>query len=205
MALAFAGPVMAQDYADILKEDTVTSGRVYSVTAAPGQTGITPLTVRVPVANDEGPAFGVLKAEPPAEGGMVAFTFHDAQNQLIESVSLSQAILPTDLERNRRLEVFGALLQRDVLPVITATYPDATTDGARPTKIGTLAAIEILGDANHPTEGPLRWRIVGVVHPDQPEGVYALIQVATDRMPLSSADDFAQSLSGRMLRSIEFQ
>jgi hypothetical protein len=135
---------------------------------------------------------------------MVTFTFHTPQNALIEAVNLSTAVIPLEEERQRRLEIFGALMRQTALPAIKAALPGATSDGLRPIEVAGLPAIEMLGNADHPEHGPIRWRLVGIPNPEAAESIYAFVQVATDQLPLPASDDFARSLSGRLLTSLQF-
>ena len=197
-------PATAQDYAGLLDSSSDLRGRLHAITAAPGQEGITPITIRVPLAREDGPSFGVLIDEPAGDGGMVTFTFQTPEGALIEAVNLSTAIIPQGNDTPRRQEMFGALMRNEVLPAIQAALPGATSDGLRPIEVGGLPAIEMLGRAEHPEHGPIRWRLVGIPNPDAAESVYAFVQVATDRLPLPASDDFARSLSGRLLSSLQF-
>jgi hypothetical protein len=204
LCLGLAIPATAQDYASLLDTSSDLRGRLHAITAVPGQDGITPITIRVPLAREEGPSFGVLIDEPPSDGGMVTFTFHTPQNALIEAVNLSTAVIPLEEERQRRLEIFGALMRQTALPAIKAALPGATSDGLRPIEVAGLPAIEMLGNADHPEHGPIRWRLVGIPNPEAAESIYAFVQVATDQLPLPASDDFARSLSGRLLTSLQF-
>ena len=197
----------AQDYSSLLQEATVTEGRLFQVRPDAQASWAVPVTVRVPVFGDNTPPprFGVLLDDAPPDGGALTVTFQTPEGALIEAVNLSSATIPTDLPAKRRVEVFAVLLQQRVLPKIVAALPGATSDGLRPTEVAGFDGVEMLGRATHPDHGPIRWRLVGIPHPERAESVYAFVQVATDRLPLPEANDFARSLTGRLLTSLQFQ
>lgn len=183
----------------LLDSDAVLESRAVSLAA-----GAHSVSLQVPVPVPDGVRFGVLRDAAPAGGGIAAYSFHTPEQTLIESVHLSTASIPTGGDPQARLETFRGLLRSQAVPALQEALPGLAVETTRNMQVAGLDAVELTGTATHPTHGPLRWRLLGVLNPEGAVSLYTLSQVATSALPVTGPENFGQSLSGRMLRTLRY-
>lgn len=188
-----------EDYSTILSGGAALGSQSHSLVAGAQRVSFT-----VPVAQEEGPRFGVLLQPSPPDGGLAALTFHTPEQGLIEAVHLSTAMIPMEGTAQDRQEAFRTLLRDTAVPALQGKLSDLQVETTRNMRLGGFDAVELTGTASHPTHGALRWRLMGILNPSGPDSLYTLSQVATAALPVTGPENFGQSLSGRLLDSLRF-
>lgn len=205
VAVSAEEPVRAA-YTSILTQPETVSGVLYDVdaefSARVGRAIATPFSIIVPKSPGEGPQF-VARVQDTPEHGLAIFTFSTPDAELIETISWAEAKVPMG-KMKLRLSHFAAILNSETLPWLLQQFPDSQRTGIRPIRVGGYQAVELLGTYTHPIHGPIRFRLVGVPHPDKEASLVALSQVALDKIGLTSVDDLPRSLTGRLLTSLKF-
>ena len=157
----------------------------------------TPFKITIPTGED---FLTILDAK---QGGFLKVTFATPDKEFLESIQFVDMEVPTDLAENRTA-VVAKLMSEQVFQNVTKGRADAKVLSIRETEVGGLGAVEVIGRVTEKDAGLLYVWIVGLPHPVQSRGTYAVATVHFTRRPMETDADFAKTLAGRTLMSFAY-
>ncbi len=157
----------------------------------------TPFKLTIPTGED---FLTVLDAK---QGGFLKVSFASPDKQFLESIHFVDMDVPADLAESRTA-VVAKLMSERVFQNVTQGMQDPKVLSIREIEIGGLGAVEVIGRVTDKNAGLLYLWIVGLPHPVQSKGTYAVATVHFARRPMETDEDFRKTLAGRTLYSFAY-
>ena len=104
----------------------------------------------------------------------------------------------------QRLKQASELLSTTGVQRTTEGKKNPTLKVVRPIKLGPYDAIEVIGTYDSDTSGPMYYRMVGILNPKSKDCVMALSNVASSKVQVVTAEDFAKTRSGAATSAVRF-
>lgn len=156
-----------------------------------------PFSVTIPTGED------FLTLLNTKMGGFLNVTFASPDKDFLESIHFDGMDAPTDL-KEQRIPDIAKLLSGAVFQNATKDKKDAKVLAIRETEIGGLGAVEVIGRYVDEKNGLIYLWIVGLPHPVKARGTYAIATVHFGRRPMTTDDEFRETLAGRTLYSFRY-
>ena len=157
----------------------------------------TPFEITVPTGED------FLTLIDTKQGGFLKITFATPDREFLESIQLVDMQVPTDIEADRTA-VVAKLMSERVFANVTEGREDAKVLAIRETEIGGVGAVDVIARYTDGENGLVYLWIVGLPHPVQARGTYAVAAIHHGRRPMETDQDFRKMLAGRALFSFRY-
>jgi hypothetical protein len=157
----------------------------------------TPFEVTIPTGED------FLTLIDTKQGGFLKITFATPDREFLESIQFIDMKIPTDIEADRTA-VVAKLMSERVFANVSEGREDAKVLAIRETEIGGIGAIEVIARYTEGETGLVYLWIVGMPHPVQARGTYAVAAIHHGRRPMETDEDFRKMLAGRALFSFRY-
>jgi hypothetical protein len=156
-----------------------------------------PFSVTIPTGED------FLTLLDTKKGGFLKVTFASPEREFLESIQFVDMEVPADL-KEKRTPVVAKLMSEKVFANATADLKDAKILAIREAEIGGLGAVEVIGRYTDEKDGLIYLWIVGLPHPVSSRGTYAIATIHFGRRPMTTDEDFRNTLAGRALYSFRY-
>ena len=157
----------------------------------------TPFELTIPTGED------FLTLIDTKQGGFLKVSFATPDRDFLESVHFINMDVPVDIEADRTA-VVAKLMSEQVFPNLTEGREDAKVLAIRESEIGGVGAVEVIARYMDAEDGLIYLWIMGMPHPVQARGTYAVAAIHHGRRPMESDEDFRKMLSGRALFSFRY-
>ena len=200
-ALLIAVPAWAQDKVEPYEIERLIIGKQVVIDKAFAEKNElaepTPFRITVPTGED------FLTLLDAKQGGFLKVTFATPDRAFLESIHFVDMQVPTDLGEDRTA-VVATLMSERVFPAVTEGREDAKILTIRETEVGGLGAVEVIGRYTDGGGQLIYLWVVGLPHPVQARGTYAVASVHFGRRPMATDEDFGKTLAGRTLESFRY-
>ena len=207
--LSGIGPSLAQDNTpittyDLFPAEEFVGGTTYPIDAtyAENNDASVPAPFRFRAAEQDNMQV-LLGAPTPGTGEIIKVNFATMDRQLIENMRFVNLDL-SEVDAEDRQEVVGSLFEDEVFGNVVVNHPDNEFFGVRYIKIGDYDGVEAAGQVIDDDIGLIYIRLVGILNPNGPDSIVALINIVADRMPMENINDMARTFTGTALRYFEF-
>ena len=156
-----------------------------------------PFSITIPTGED------FLTLVDAKQGGFLKVTFASPDRAFLESIHFVDMEVPSDL-KDKRTPVVAKLMSETVFQNVTKDQKDAKILAIREAEVGGLGAVEVIGRYADEKDGLIYLWIVALPHPVKSKGTYAIATIHHGRRPLTSDDEFPDSLAGRALYSFRY-
>ena len=157
----------------------------------------TPFRITVPTGED------FLTIVDSKKGGFMKVTFATPDREFLESIHFVDMEIPANLGEDRTA-VTAKLMSEQVFAAVTEGRKDPKVLTIRETEIGGLGAVEVIGRYTDAEHGLIYLWIVGLPHPVQARGTYAIANIHFARRPMETDEEFPRTLAGRTLYSFAY-
>lgn len=156
-----------------------------------------PFEITIPTGED------FLTLLDTKKGGFLKVTYASPDRKFLESIQFVDMEVPADL-KEKRTPVVAKLMSEKVFKSVTKNLKDPKVLAIREAKIGDLGAVEVIGRYTDDKSGLIYVWIVGLPHPVNSRGTYAIAMIHYGRRPMKTDQDFRETLAGRTLYSFRY-
>ena len=156
-----------------------------------------PFSITIPTGED------FLTLPDTTSGGFLKISFATHDREFLESIHFFDMEVPTN-ETEKRISSVATAMSGQVFQSVTKDRKDAKVLEIRETEIGTVAAVEVIGRYIDENDGLIYLWIVGLPHPVTKRGTFAISTIHFGRRPMTTDQDFRETLAGRALHSFRY-